>query len=120
MRSLGRGVVATLTLAAVIYLWFLAAWGLNYARPPLESALAYDASRITPDAVRALAEHAVDRANRTHAAAHAAGFPAIDAIAAAADRRAAPSGARARTAAPDGRGARRSDRCSRRSIARRA
>ena len=39
--------------------------------------LAFDASRITPDAVRALAEHAVDRANQTHAAAHAAGFPAI-------------------------------------------
>ncbi len=76
-RSLGRGLAATLTLLAVIYLWFLAAWGLNYARPPLESQIAYDASRITPEAVRALAEHAVSRANQTHAAGHAAGFPAI-------------------------------------------
>ena len=64
-------------MLAVVYLWFLAAWGLNYARPSLESQLAFDASRITPDAVRALAEHAVDRANHTHAAGHAAGFPAI-------------------------------------------
>jgi len=77
MRSLWRGFVATLTLLAVVYLWFLGAWGLNYARPPLESQIAFDASRITPDAVRALAEHAIERANRTHAAAHAAGFPAI-------------------------------------------
>jgi len=79
MRSLWRGFVATLTLLAVVYLWFLASWGLNYARPPLESTLAYDASRITPEAVRALAEYSIDRANETHAAGHAAGFPAIDA-----------------------------------------
>jgi hypothetical protein len=78
MRSLARGLFATLTLLAIVYLWFLAAWGLNYARPPLETQLAFDASRITPAAVRALAEHAVDRANRTHAAGHAAGFPAIN------------------------------------------
>lgn len=76
-RPVVRGVAATITGAAIIYLWFLAAWGLNYARPPLESVLAFDASRITPLAVRALAERAVSEANRTHAAAHAAGFPAI-------------------------------------------
>jgi hypothetical protein len=50
---------------------------LNYARQPIESVIAYDASRISPQQVRALAEHAVAQANRTHAAAHAAGFPAI-------------------------------------------
>jgi Zn-dependent protease with chaperone function len=77
IRSLWRGVVATLTLLAVVYLWFLASWGLNYARPPLESTLQYDASRVTPEAVRALAEYSIDQANATHAAAHAAGFPAI-------------------------------------------
>jgi hypothetical protein len=76
-RSLGRGLAATLTLLAIIYLWFLAAWGLNYARPPLETQIGFDASRITPEAVRALAEHAIGRANQTHAAGHAAGFPAI-------------------------------------------
>jgi hypothetical protein len=76
-RPIARGVAGTVAGAAVVYLWFLVAWGLNYARPPLESLLAFDASRITPLAVRALAEHAVSEANRTHAAAHAAGFPAI-------------------------------------------
>ena len=78
IRPIGRGFVATLTLAALIYLWFLTAWGLNYARQPIESVMAYDASHINPQAVRALAEYAIARANRTHAAAHAAGFPAID------------------------------------------
>jgi len=79
IRSLWRGLVATLTLLAVVYLWFLASWGLNYARPPLESTMNYDASRITPEAVRALAEYSIDRANETHAAGHAAGFPSINA-----------------------------------------
>ena len=77
IRSLGRGLVATLTLLAVVYLWFLASWGLNYARPPLESTMAFDAARVTPQAVRALAEHSIERANATHAAGHAAGFSSI-------------------------------------------
>jgi hypothetical protein len=77
IRSLWRGFVATLTLLAFVYLWFLGSWGLNYARPPLESTLTYDASRITPEAVRVLAEYSIDRANETHAPGHAAGFPAI-------------------------------------------
>ena len=77
VRPIARGLAGTVTAAALIYLWFLAAWGLNYARPPLESMLPFDASRITPAAVRALADRAVSEANRTHAAGHAAGFPAI-------------------------------------------
>lgn len=79
LRSLWRGFVATLTLLAVVYLWFLASWGFNYARPPLESTMAFDASRVTPEAVRALAEYSIQKANQTHAAGHAAGFPSIDA-----------------------------------------
>ena len=78
LRPLWRGFVATLTLLAFVYLWFLAAWGLNYARPPLESQIEFKKSRVTPQAVRQLAEHAIAEANRTHAAAHAAGFPAIN------------------------------------------
>jgi hypothetical protein len=79
-RGIGNALVSTITIGAVIYLWFLITWGFNYARPSLESRLPYDASRVTPSAVRALAEHAIENANRTHAAAHAAGFPAIDAM----------------------------------------
>ena len=80
LRGVGQALVSTLTLAAVIYLWFLITWGFNYARQPLEARLPYDPSRITPAAVRSLAEFAIGEANRTHAAAHAAGFPAIDAM----------------------------------------
>lgn len=79
-RGIGNALVSTITIAAVVYLWFLFTWGLNYARPSLETKLAYDPSRVTPQAVRTLAEHAIEHANRTHAAAHAAGFPAIDAM----------------------------------------
>ncbi len=79
-RGIGNAVVSTITIAAVVYLWFLFTWGLNYARPSLETKLPYDPSRVTPQAVRTLAEHAIENANRTHAAAHAAGFPAIDAM----------------------------------------
>ena len=105
IRSLWRGLVATLTLLAVVYLWFLAAWGLNYARPPLESTLQYDASRITPEAVRALAEYSIDRGqSRRTRAGHAAGFPAIHDSPQIADRRAASGGEGARTAAADGDG----------------
>lgn len=78
VRSLWRGFLATLTVLAVVYLWFLAAWGLNYARPPLESQLTFDRSRVTPEAVRRLAEYSIDRANTTHAAGHAAGFQSIN------------------------------------------
>ena len=46
--------------------------------------MAFDASRITPQAVRALAEHAIDRANARTPPAHAAGFPAIARFAASA------------------------------------
>jgi hypothetical protein len=77
LRPLWRGFVATLTVLAAVYLWFLAAWGFNYARTPLESQIEFNKARVTPQAVRQLAEHAIAQANRTHAAAHAAGFPAI-------------------------------------------
>lgn len=77
LKNLWRGFMATLTLLAVVYLWFLAAWGLNYARPPLERQMTFDKTKVTPQAVRALAEHAVAQANRLHGEAHAAGFPGI-------------------------------------------
>lgn len=77
IKPIARGLFATLAAASVVYLWFLAAWGLNYARPVLESQIPFEESRITPQAVRALAEQAVRGANRTYAAAHAEGFPSL-------------------------------------------
>jgi hypothetical protein len=72
-----RGLMATAGILAVVYLWFQAAWGFNYARQPLEDSIGYDRTRVNADAVRALAERAVTETNRGHAPAHAAGFPAI-------------------------------------------
>jgi uncharacterized iron-regulated membrane protein len=78
IRSLWRGFVATLTLLAVVYLWFLASWGLNYARPPLESTMTLRRVADYAGSRARLAEHSIDRANATHAAGHAAAFPAIN------------------------------------------
>jgi hypothetical protein len=79
LRPLGRLALGTATTLAIVYLWFLAAWGLNYRRAPVESLLPdVDPARVTPAAVRALAERAVAGANRLHAPAHAQGFPALD------------------------------------------
>jgi hypothetical protein len=71
------GLLVTLTAIATVYLWFLLAWGLNYARLPLEDAIGYDPARVTPGALQALAERATVEVNRTYADGHRAGFPAL-------------------------------------------
>jgi hypothetical protein len=72
------GVAHTAVLAAVFYLWFQIAWGLNYARVPLETVIDYDRGRVTPAALTALAERATRAVNDTHQAGHAAGFATSD------------------------------------------
>lgn len=76
LARIGRGLWRTAVFAAVLYVWFAAAWGLNYARTPIEAAIGYDADRVTGPALRQLAERATREVNRTYAAAHLAGFPA--------------------------------------------
>jgi hypothetical protein len=77
-RPAGRGLLATAVIAAAMYLWFLVFWGFNYSRSPLENVVGYDASRVTPQALIALAERAADEVNRHHDSGHAAGFGAGD------------------------------------------
>ena len=72
-----RGIWNTAVFAAVLYLWFAVAWGLNYARTPIESAIGYESSRVTVGSLRTLAERATSEVNRLYAAAHNAGFPEI-------------------------------------------
>ena len=120
MRSLARGLAATLTLLAVVYLWFLGRVGIELCAAAARITLAFDASRITPEAVRALAEHAVDRANKHTCRRTRRRLSRDHRFAAALDRRVAPGGERARTAARRRSSRRRSGRCSRRSIAPRA
>jgi hypothetical protein len=55
-------------IAALIYLWFLGMWGLNYRRVPLEQKLDYDRSRLTRAAAIDFANMAVAQANAEYAA----------------------------------------------------
>jgi hypothetical protein len=69
LRSTARpaGLVTT-AIAALIYLWFLGMWGLNYRRVPLEQKLEYDRSRLTRTAALAFANMAAAQVNAGYAA----------------------------------------------------
>ena len=75
-RAAVRGALTLVTWSAVVYLCFLALWGLNYRRLPLQSKLDYDGSRLTPEAAVAFTGAAVGIVNRGYEAAHAS--PADD------------------------------------------
>jgi hypothetical protein len=73
-----RAVLAIAVGASLVYLWFLAAWGLNYHRLPLKQRLGYDRARISASAARALAERIVGELNRLHPAAWSRGWPELE------------------------------------------
>lgn len=73
-RAAIQSLLALLTTSAVIYLLFLASWGYNYRRVPLEAKLDFDRSRISREAAVRLAEQAIARVNAGHASAHAQQF----------------------------------------------
>jgi hypothetical protein len=76
-----RAVAWSVVAAATLYLWFLLAWGYNYRRPGVETAMPrFEPNRATPAGVRHLAEIAVTRSNHLYAVAHREGFPALDAV----------------------------------------
>lgn len=69
----------TAAVAAVLYLVFLAMWGLNYRRVPLTAKLDYDTARISLESLAALAVESVERLNALHAPAHGSGpWPAFE------------------------------------------
>jgi len=74
-RTIARLAIDTAAIAAVLYMWFLAAWGLNYQRQPLREQLDFQEDRITRAALRALADRTVAALNALHGDAHAAGWP---------------------------------------------
>ena len=71
LRAVLRTAVTVVSCAAALYLLFVALWGLNYRRIPLEQKLDYEASRVTRAAAAALANAAAASMNRGYAAAHA-------------------------------------------------
>jgi len=62
------------TLAALVYLVFLVAWGFNYRRVPMLERVALDGGAPTTAAVVALGTMAVGQLNALHADAHATGW----------------------------------------------
>jgi hypothetical protein len=68
----GHVMVRTLAGGALVYIAFLATWGLNYRRVPLTEKLAFDVEAVTAEAARDLALIAVAEVNALYAAAHAA------------------------------------------------
>jgi hypothetical protein len=60
--------------SSAFYVAFLLSWGLNYRRLPLDRRLAFDRTRVTPDAAARLASSTVARLNALHPHAHADGF----------------------------------------------
>jgi hypothetical protein len=59
---------------AVIYLAFLALWGLNYRRVPMTDRLVLDASAPSSEDVMGLGRRAVEQLNALHGPAHARGW----------------------------------------------
>jgi hypothetical protein len=84
-RAAGALAFHLAVFAAAIYLLFLALWGLNYRRTPLERKMAFDASRITREAAVRMGRQAVTLVNEHYAGAHAGadGAPLADAFGAA-------------------------------------
>ena len=77
LRAIISSALSLVTLTAVLFLLFLALWGLNYRRVPLDEKLEYDRSRVTREAAIRLGEHAVREVNTLHDEAyesHAAGL----------------------------------------------
>jgi hypothetical protein len=79
-RAAGLIAARTVVWCAATYLIFLATWGLNYRRVRLADKLPYDESAVTADASLAAARLTVDRLNRLHPIAHAAGWPPVGAV----------------------------------------
>lgn len=70
----------TTVAAAVVYLAFLATWGLNYQREPLRHRLDFSPARVTSEAAVRMARRTVGRLNDLHPRAHAQGWPEWEAL----------------------------------------
>ena len=74
----GRQLALTAAFAAALYLVFVAAWGLNYRRVPLQEKLDYAQARVAPAAIAALAGDAVERVNRLYGSAGSLPWAELD------------------------------------------
>jgi hypothetical protein len=74
VRPLLRVVASITTAAATIYLIFLAVWGLNYRRVPMEERLALDRGAPSSEQVVTLGMDAIRRMNGLYQEAHRTGW----------------------------------------------
>ncbi len=77
VRAAGSLALDTAAIGAVIYFWFLAAWGLNYQREPLRTQLDFREDRISQDALHRLALQDVESLNGLYAEANSAPWPEL-------------------------------------------
>ena len=78
--ALLRAVAVGTAAASAIYVLFIGMWGLNYGREPLRARLDFERARVTPDRAARFAGELVGRVNALHDEAHAAGWPAWEAL----------------------------------------
>ena len=74
-RRAGAALLAALVVVAATYLWFLASWGFNYQRTPVDVRVGLDRRRATPERLSAFALDTVDELNRLRPIAHAQPWP---------------------------------------------
>ncbi len=77
-RSAAVALVDVVAILGVYAVWFELGWGWNYARAPIETRLAFDAARVTPQAAQALRGRAMAQMNALAAAAHAGAAQPLD------------------------------------------
>ena len=70
-RRVGLALLDLVVIVALYIVWFEVAWGLNYARAPIEARAAYDPARVTPGAIERLRSDAIAQMNALAAPAHA-------------------------------------------------
>jgi hypothetical protein len=75
--AVGGLALDTAAIAAALYLWFLAAWGLNYQRQPLRAQLDFNDERVTREALSGFATRNIDALNALYREAHAAEWPEL-------------------------------------------
>jgi hypothetical protein len=74
-RRAGAALVTALVVVAATYLWFLASWGFNYQRTPIDARVGLDKRRATPERLSAFGLDTVDDLNRLRPIAHAQSWP---------------------------------------------
>ena len=75
LRAAALLALNTLALVSVIYLGFLALWGLNYQREPLTMKLDYDEARLTDHAMGEFSRTTISRLNSDSGPAHRESWP---------------------------------------------